>query len=183
MNRILALALLLILVWPLPSRAEWRKDGKLAPDNDWRKTAGAFAAMMFITDNPQKVYEAWHRPPAADYTPPARNVESITRDGTVAAIVVFDGCKPDKAGTCNLDADYRLILPNGKLYIERKGLEVSRGDTPRPLGVLRIARGAFGLRFEPKDPLGVYMIEATVYDRNAGVQVKLKRPVELRPSR
>jgi hypothetical protein len=165
--------MLCLLLAPGPARAQWREDGKVVPDTPWRKAAGGFGAMLLLTDKPEEFLEAWSRPPSPDYRPVLQSTTTSQRGGQVASVVVFRGCKPDKAGNCNAEVDYRLLRPDKTVYGEMNDIELWRGRPAPDPSRLQVGVGVFALRIEPEDPLGTYTFEATVRDLNAKVRFVL----------
>ena len=173
---------LLLLVLALaagPALGQWREDGKVVPDNDWRKSAGSFGAMMMLTEDPEKFFEQWNKPPSPDYKPKITTTEELRRGGHVAALVLFIGCQADSSGNCSVEADYLLRSPDGGVYGEQKNVKVWKDKPAPPDMTMQLGVSVFGLEVEEGDPLGTYMFEAKVRDRNAKVEVLLKRPLKV----
>jgi hypothetical protein len=159
--------------------AGWREGGKPVPDTPWRKSADDFGAMLMLTDDPEGFFEQWNRPPSPDYKPQISKVEETRRGANVASLVLFIGCKPDDEGNCDVDADYRILRPDGSVYGERKGAEVWRGRTAPPAEFLQVGADVFGMNVDPDDPFGTYVFEAKVRDNHAKVKVELRQEVRV----
>jgi hypothetical protein len=157
------------------------RNGAAEPSTPWHKSAGEFGAMLLLTDQIEELQSVWNQP--ASRRPEFHSVSSMHRGGSVASVVAFRGCRAGQSGTCNAHVDFRLLRPDKSVYGEQKQVVLWKGQ-PQPIEQgFRLGFGAFGMRVEPDDPLGVYTFEATVVDRNANVKLVLTQElrVEDRP--
>lgn len=159
--------------------AGWREDGKPVPDTTWRKSAGDLGVMLMLTDDPEGFFEQWNRPPAPDYKPNLSSATETHRGGQVASLVIFMGCKSDNAGNCDLDADFRLLRPDGSVYGEQKNVEVWKARPAPPQPNLQVGVGVFGIKVEEDDPFGTYVFEVKVRDRNAKIELVLTQELKV----
>lgn len=63
-----------------------------------------------------------------------------------------------------VEADYKILRPDGSLYAEYENTEVWRNRPPIPEGKVGLAVDRVGLIVDPEDPVGEYEIHCTVKD-------------------
>ena len=175
------LSVLGLLLFSTSAFPQWRAEGEVIPDTEWRKSSGDFGAMLLVTSDPDSFFEAWNRPPSPDYKPKIETSAEAHRGDTVVGVVVFLGCAPDESGNCKSDMDLRLLYPDGSVYGEFKDAEVWLDKAAPPTGVLQVSVANLGLRVEPDDPFGTYRFEAVVRDRVAKKTLELVQVLEVVP--
>jgi len=153
----------------LPLVAQFKQDGKPIPDQPWRKSSGAFGAMLMLTDHPYEFVDEWKRPE----TPRMRTTDVAERGKPIAAFVIFLGCK-EVAGNCKLSVDFTVLRPDGTSYARHDGGELWSGPAPAPDN-MQLGISSIGMEIEPNDPAGKYLVKATVHDLNAAAKVDLVR--------
>ena len=133
--------------------------------------AGAFAVVQVATVNEAEFVATWRKPGPHVH----ENVTTRPRRGqTLATFIAFTGCQADKRGDCNVTVTYKLYDPSGKL-IGQPTLEVwSKKPRPNPQFV-SLSVQSMALGFTQTDPLGAYVIEATVIDHVAGVTLHTRQ--------
>lgn len=177
------LSILGLLLLATSAFAQWRAEGEVVPDTEWRKSSGDFGAMLLVTNDPDSFFEAWSRPPSPDYKPTIETSAEAHRGDNVVGVVVFLGCAPDDSGNCRSDMDLRLLYPDGSVYGEFKDAEVWLDKTAPPAGNLQVSVANLGLRVEPDDPFGTYRFEAVVRDRVANKKLELVQLLEVVPAK
>lgn len=146
----------------------WLRDGSPLKKQPNTATSGDFAVMQFATNEPERVMAAWEKPGAAVSLSMATETP---RNRPLVTFILFRGCRGDANGNCNVTADYETIAPSGKRYGQTMSAEVWVGRRPPPGYALQLSASAYGLVFEDKDPLGAYVVRATVTDHVSGVTV------------
>jgi len=135
--------------------------------------------MLLLTAKPDEFFEQWNKPSSPTYKPNITTVSDARRGDTVVAVVLFIGCAPAKSGSCDTEVDYRVLNPSGGVYGEQKSAELWKRAAP-PEGSMQAGVGYLGMRIEPQDPLGQYVLEAVVRDKVAKVTVSLKQTLDVR---
>jgi len=147
-----------------PAMADPSSDGRPpALSEDHR---GDFSVLQIATTNPDKLMADWAQPtPGVNLA-----VESaMKRNQPIVTFLVFKGCKVDAAGACNVTAQIEAIAPDGKSYAPPQDMPVWVDKAPPPNLNLQMSEGGFGLRIENQDPLGAYVVKATITDHVANV--------------
>ena len=139
---------LVVMGLATPAVPQWRVEGEEVPDAEWRKSRGEFGAMLLVTNDPDSFFEAWQRPPSADYKPVVETTAEAHRGDTVVGVVIFIGCAPDENGNCQADMDLRLLYPDGSVYGEFKNAEVWLDKTAPPSRYLQVSVANLGLRVD-----------------------------------
>jgi hypothetical protein len=152
--------------------AQWMQDGKPMAETSWSKADGELAAMLHLTDNPEKLFADWETESAGVSFSGA---ELTKRGEVIGGVVVFRGCAPSEKGFCNLTATYTLFKPDGTVYDEPVEAEVWIDKPPPPRNDLQLGMGSYCVVIEPGDPLGRYRMQAEVRDHVAGKTIRLER--------
>lgn len=147
----------------------WQSETGAAPDpdNEWRKSAGEFGAMMFITGKYQEFIEAWEKPASPTYVPNISTTETAVRGQTVRVMVMFANCTEDKDGNCHVLVDFTIKRPDGTIYASFKEKDLWKGKKP-PKNMTFLGNASLGVEIEQDDPYGVYKIQASIRDLNGG---------------
>lgn len=170
--------LLLLLLSACVAQAGWREGGAELRDDTWRRSDGAFDAMLVITDQIESFLEAWSKPSTPGYAPAIRTTRLTARGGIVTAVVLFSGCAPGEDGNCRCKADLKVLRPDGSTYAAHRGVPVWDWAPPPP-GHLQLSNGRLRMRVEEGDPIGSYSIKALVSDLVAKRQVSLEWKIEV----
>jgi hypothetical protein len=168
---ILQLLTLLLLI-PNLAFAGWiNKNGEKLPDAENRKSIGGFGAQLIVVGDENELFKRWA---TSSDTVDVKTIDSIKVNGFINTFVVFSGCKPDVKGNCNVSMQFRVIQPDGKVYIDTPPMEVWE-DKPSPQGrTLELSVQYLKLLIEPKDQLGRYVIYALVRDNNTDAVLNLQ---------
>lgn len=99
----------------------------------------------------------------------------------VAAKVLFGGPQRDGDGNVDVSYDLKVLAPDGTLYdnTDEHGLEALKANVGAGDFVFDNRRVVVGVRFEDKDPAGVYTFVAVLHDNIAKRDIALKTQVEL----
>lgn len=103
--------------------------------------------------------------------PLAGAADTVAKGRPIEALIVFSGCSPDRQGNCFLEADYKILKPDGSLYAEYQNTEVWLNKPAVPLGRVGLAVDRVGVVADPEDPLGEYRVYCTVRDDVANTEV------------
>lgn len=141
--------------------AQWYQDGALAESRPDIGSSNGFGAMIIMTTNSREALRNWEQPTSGVYIPKAETVE---KGVPIEALVVFSGCSPNSKGSCVVEADYKILRPDGSVYAEHENTEVWRNKPPIPEGKVGLAVDRVGLIVDPEDPVGEYEIHCTVKD-------------------
>src|ERR1700743_3591062 len=158
--------------------AQWRENGKAVADTDWRKTWGAFGAMLHLTDKPNELFSAWEQPGAEV---PVNTVDIAKRGQPIVGVVFFSGCTPNTEGLCDSEAYFQVFKPDGSPYGAAERGELLSGKQPPAVGQLQLSVGAIGVRIEPRDPVGTYIVRARIVDNVSHTSAELKRAFRVNP--
>jgi hypothetical protein len=135
-----------------------------------RGNEDGFGVRLVVVENPEEYQRKWEGPDI----PKLESVSELSRGDSIGAFVVFSGCRPDAQGACDLEVDYTLYRPDGRVHVRRTGQPLWRREaSPAP----NLALGRVFLGFQPgaTDLEGEYRVRARVSDRNAGIAHELER--------
>ena len=132
-----------------------------------------FGGKMLVVDNPEAFWKAWEGP-----TPPHINtVSTIALSRPVQAMLVFHGCRAGPDGNCRVKVTFSMTGPTGKPYGETLTGYAWRGP-PAPGFNLQASEASMGFELEPEDPLGQYLMQATLTDEIGGKTINLSEKVD-----
>ena len=152
----------LCLLAAAPARADDPKIGQQA-------SSGDLLVMQIATTEPGKLMDSWGKD-AEGVRVESANV--MKRNQPIATFILFSGCRPDAEGLCNVTADFETLTPAGAVYDRQSGVKVWVGRPAPPAKSIGLSEGGLGLRIEDKDPLGAYVVRATVIDHVSGVRLQ-----------
>ena len=135
------------------------------PKAPYAAQAGDFAVLQIITAEPEKLIDDWQAPTEGVAV---TAISRAVRHKPVYAFIAFQGCRANDAGECDVTVDYDVRDPAGKPWATHTGEVWVKRPAPGP-GQLQLSRHALGLQMETKDPLGVYLVRASITDHVAGV--------------
>ena len=92
--------------------------------------------------------------------------------GKVWAVVLLSNPLPDKTGNVDVTCDLRLARPNGKISNHRQ-LRALQGKLVGGASKTYLSEIGLTMTGEEKDPLGEWVLELIVYDRNRGVAIPI----------
>ena len=170
--RLALAAALLIGDADLAPAGQWFRDGQRLPDQAWSKSEGDFGAMLVLSDEPDEFLARWSRP-----TPGVsmRATGSVRRGVPLAPFILFIGCREGAAGVCSASFDLEVLKPDGTRLFRSDRLELWRGKPAPPAGALGLSIGYAEIELGPDDPLGRYVVRASVRDEFAGVTLPLEQ--------
>jgi hypothetical protein len=166
---------------PISAAPQWKEGGTNVPDEPWRRSSGKFGAMLVVTDRADEFLEAWSKPAAPGYVPSIKPSRTAKRQDVVDAILLFSQCEPDDQGSCNCEADFTVLKPDGSIYATHPHAKVWKSQPP-PGTNLQVADARLRFRIEDTDQLGTYRIQAVVRDLVAKSQVSLEWQIAVEPS-
>lgn len=149
----------------------------VASDCGWRREADGFQAAVLVTAD-----AGWKRTcslPTAKL-PAVPQTGSLYVGGKVWALLFVSNPLPDETGAVDVTCDLRMVRPNGRIseHHNLKALHKNLGESA-PLTFL--SEFVLTMVGEENDPLGEWVIELTVHDRNRGVDVPVKCHYTLLP--
>ena len=159
--------------------AEWvDRSGVHWPASKYRKSDGLFNAWLVLVPSDRELYSAWAVPTDSVEI---NEVDSALVNNPVSLFVIFGGCNQDKAGSCQVDMLYRVLAPDGSIYVETPPMEVWRSK-PAPVGrVLELSVDYLKIVIEPHEQVGTYQVQTQVRDRVANKGLILEKAFEARP--
>jgi hypothetical protein len=170
MRKILSVVALLAFT---SAHAQWiDKQGNRLADTDDRKAIGRFGAEIVFTTDAEVLEERWRTP---SETVNIDSVDNVRINEPIYAFVVFSGCKPRVAGTCNVSMSFRVLRPDGKVYADTPSMEVWQDKQAPPGRALALSVQYLRVRIEPHEQLGRYTVEVQVRDENSGKIIALKK--------
>ncbi len=120
---------------------------------------------LVVTAKGRELFNSWNRPKGKPFQ--VEPVKVAERGPFLSAVVLFEGCKPDMSGNCDVDLDIVAYDPNGNVYGEMKGVELWKGKPAPDSGYTQLGMDYMGIVIEPRDPPGTYRVTAVARDRNA----------------
>lgn len=152
-----------------PNGSARRQTARSAAESEWHKEAKGFAATVVITPDPE-----WKAKCKASGTtvPRVDRTDTVRVGGKVWAVVLLSNPLPDKTGNVNVTCDLRLARPNGKVSVH-PGLRALHGKLPGPATNTYVSEIGLTMTGEETDPLGEWVMELVVHDRNRGVDVPI----------
>ena len=146
----------------------WRKDGKLIADTNNMKSKDGFAAQLFLTES-AKFFDDWNKPE----TPKLPPLQEARRNVPFFTAILFVDPATDTTKRAKVTCHVIVRKPDGTVYGE-DDLVGWDGKHVVPLHNLQLAQGRMGIRIEPKDPSGIYTVEAMVRDDIKKIELQLK---------
>lgn len=122
----------------------------ITPDSRWKSRRGALLHEM----------------------PKPARLDSLCVGGKVWALIFLTNPLPDAEGGVNVTCDVRTVRPNGKVTLHREVCALRRKDAGRKSHIY-LAEFVVTMLGEEKDPLGEWVLEFVVRDRNRGVEVPI----------
>ena len=139
---------------------------------------GKLEIRLLVTAEPGKVFRPAKGPDGQ--TALAEPVKVVPKGKQIAAVVFFQGCKPNAAGNCNVDLDLKGVDPRGVAFQDRKGAKLWPNKPAPHAGVTQLGAAYMKLQFEPKDPPGIYRILAVAHDRVSGTEARAEASFEVK---
>jgi hypothetical protein len=153
------------------ARAQDKPSASLPSHIDTSQGAsGRFRAKLLLIDNEAAFNRDW----ATGRLQEIKSVHRIVRDKRLTALIVFDGCTPDRKDKCNARVDYKVLRPDGSVYAQVLGNELWSNRKPPAPGRLQVGVSVARIRIENKDPLGRYTVRARVWDLNSNDKLVLQ---------
>ena len=169
----LTAALALAAAGALPAYAET----PVEPQPGVQAGVGDLKVIQVATTDPGKLMDEWATPGEGVQLTSlgARTIQGKP----IIVFIIFQGCRTDAAGNCNLTADYETLAPDGKIIGVVKGLPLLVGEAPLGGGQFQLCPAGYLMTADAKGPFGIYRVRATVTDHVAGVSVTTDQPLEI----
>jgi hypothetical protein len=166
--------LALLLTLPISALAGLiNKQGEPLPDRADRKAIGDFGAQMVFVPDEQSLFKVWDTPAP---TVNVATVDKVTPGDQLNAFIVFSGCKNDKVGHCDVTVRFRVLQPNGKVYVHTPPMEVWQFKKAPSGRTLELGAQYLKVAIEPADMLGKYTVVADIKDHVSGASLNLSAP-------
>ena len=161
------LHILVLVLYAVPSIAGWiDHDGRAIPDRQDVKSANGFGVMLVLTAHEAAFTRAWN---SSAQSPVLQTTKQVQRGKSVSAMLLFSGCKPNPAGTCNVSVTYRFSGPDGA--VQNVGpYNMWQRAAPKP-GIVQLGDAQLKLGLANNDPVGKYGVSATITDRHSGASI------------
>jgi len=173
------LAAIFLLAFSAAGSAQWKDEsGKPIADNEWRKSKDGLGGMLVLAGNYNEFIKSWA---SGDENTVAqvKPVTELKHGDNAAVLIFFAGCgKP--AEKCTLDADIKVIAPDGSTYGDLKDRKAFDAVLEKPEN-LSLSNAMAMLRIEPNDKPGVYQVLATLRRPSTKTTIELKQTVRVVP--
>lgn len=194
MIRRITLALLvaaLVALAPSVADAQWRtRDGKQVEDTPSQQSERGFGAMLQIATEAEskRFHDEWYGT-ATEHAPKLQTVSSARRGDTISVLVLYGGCALDdvadetvKAGKapCAAQLRMRVVAPDGSDYAALDEVSLAQSQPSAPTGIVQLSPVELRIRFEPKDALGDYRVEARIDHPDKDALLQLSTTVTLK---
>jgi hypothetical protein len=104
---------------------------------------------------------------------PSRLTSACSGRRAVICYASFTSCARPAAA----EPQIRLGGPkDGSAYGSRKDVAAWKEKSAAPKGIVQVSKASLGIRIEPNDPNGKYLVEAKVRDIRGGVTIELEQP-------
>lgn len=134
---------------------------------EWRRAESGFQAAVLVTAD-----DGWKQTCALPTAklPAVRRADSLQVGGKVWALLFVSNPLPDASGAVDVTCDLRMVRPNGRVS-EHRNLKALRKNLGEAAPLTFLSEFVLTMVGEEGDPLGEWMIELVVHDRNRGVDV------------
>lgn len=166
--RIVVGLLSLFFILAQPASGQGGVNGERAENSSARKTVNGFGAHLFLVEKPKEFLEIWEK----SETPHIETISTVKARQQFGAFILFTGCRPGRFGSCDCEVDFDVYKPDGKLFVERKGLELWKQPAPSSR-IMQLGVASLFLRMGTKDIPGQYIVKATVRDKQADVEFEI----------
>jgi hypothetical protein len=168
---------LVVLLLPLLASAHaedsWQKNGKPAANTPSMKSKAGFGAQLFLTQD-TTLLQKWNTP-----EPPKIALVTVARrDLPIVTVLLFAGPGIGSSGRANVTCDFIAYKPDGTVYGKQPNALVWNREFPAN-SAIQLSEGYMGIRIEPKDPAGIYKVEARVHDNIKKIDLVLKTTFEV----
>ena len=161
-----------LMLAPAIACAGWiDRSGNPLSDQENRKSTGDLGAWLILTDKEGEAFSNWNSPSEGVSIPSTR---IIAKGRILSILIVFTGCAADERGNCNLVVKYKILQPDGSISANLPFQEAWVDKPVPPDKSLGISIGYVRLTIEENDPLGEYVVEARVVDRNSNRTLDLR---------
>ena len=92
----------------------------------------------------------------------------------IHATILFAGAGSNDDGKAHVTCNVKVLKPDGSIYGAREGTVATKNPVPTATTLL-LASERLVVRIEPKDPAGIYVVEAVVKDEIKKIDLKLKQ--------
>jgi hypothetical protein len=131
-------------------------------DNSWT-VSGDLHVAQFATLDMDRLDREWGQP---DKVAQLSTDSETVRNKPIFTFLAMYGCHPDTSGNCNVTAAFDVFDPDGKLYGHQRDTEAWK--RPPIEGNIVIMASFLGLRVEPGEKLGNYLVRVTTTDHVTG---------------
>jgi hypothetical protein len=181
MNRYLSLLSVLIVLFPCFSNADnkglngWFQNGASAPQKNNFKSEKGFGAQLCLIED-QSFFDRWNNP---DDTVTIPKTVSPKRGKPVFAVILFRN-PGVKDSLCAVTGEITVYDPNGAIFGQEKMMNIWNNRKPLPSGQTGLSEDYMGITIEPKDPNGVYRVQAILFDAVKKATVRLETKIEVK---
>ncbi|MEH6584671.1 MAG: hypothetical protein V7754_22275 [Halioglobus sp.] len=170
MTRIFMLALLLCAASSYGQ--QWHGgDGKQLADTESQKSGQHFGAQLILTNSDEELSARWNVPSEGVDIDAS---DTVRRNESISAFIIFGGCKANSSGNCRLAVEYSVTQPDGKIYSQPPPMEVWYDKEKPPGHSLELSVDYLKVVFEQGELVGKYEVVAKVTDLNADESIVLK---------
>ena len=163
---LVGLGTILLCATPGLTADQWQRNGEPAAPDKALASSGGFAVQQIATLDSDGLIERWSQPTDGVFI---ESSSIVVRNQPIFTYIVFTGCKPDKAGACNVTAVFKMFDPKRKPWGSQPDTPIWVGLPAPAHGILQLSANALGMVVEDKDALGEYRVTADVTDHVAGI--------------
>ena len=173
---LLCVVFLLTAAVPVGSvQAQWLKNGKPF-DSNYAKTNGKLGGRMVFVDDNEQLYREWEQPTEGVSL---HEVDTITPNKKISCFIVFSNATPDKKAMANVTVKYIVSNPLGTIVQQSPELEVWQNKPAPEENDLQLSVEFLQIVLNAKSPLGIYTVNAIVYDAVGDLRLELEKKFKL----
>lgn len=156
----------------------WRgPDGKPVADTPSQRSVNGFGGWLVVT--PDADWEAkWDTP--KENIPSFTTSDVVRRGQTLTILVFLANPRLDTRRHTQVSCDVRVTRPDKTLSINEHGISCFDGILGGDPAAVFLSNLVIKFVGEPKDPVGIWLVDVTLHDVNANIDVPLKATFELK---
>ena len=156
-----------VLAQPAPAA------GPQMPSGLSQATSGTFRVIQIETIDPRGFMAAWANRKEQVSLPTSGGT---VRNQPIFTYIIFNGCKMDERGNCNINTAFEVYDPDGQVY-SRHASQPQWIGPPDPDGRIMLGVSAMNLVIVKGEKLGTYHVRTFTVDKVANVSVSNDIPV------
>ncbi len=159
------------------SAGAWKgTDGKVMPETESRRSLDGFGGWLLVTPDSDWRKE-WAKPKSG--IPTYKEAGVVKKGETVFVLIFFSNPKLDETGSMNVRCGIKVTRPNQTNSIDQSNVLCADGKVDANPTRVFLGLPAIGFKGEPNDPVGKWMVEVTLIDKNRRASLPLKTSFSL----